>query len=129
MKFEFTDRFIIVTGGTKGIGKSISEAFLAAGGKVLATYGSDHTSAETFKNSDTTGRLDVVKCNVASYSEVEDFFGRIEENGDKIDILINNAGIRKDSVLAMMSTEDWNSVIDINLTGVFNMSKFAVMNM
>ncbi|MCK5683428.1 SDR family oxidoreductase, partial [bacterium] len=46
-----------------------------------------------------------------------------------IDILINNAGIRKDSVLAMMSTEDWNSVIDINLTGVFNMSKFAVMNM
>lgn len=129
MNFNFEGRTIIVTGGTKGIGKAICEAFLKAGGTVLATYGSDSASAESFKQNDTTGRLEVIKCDVSSYSDVEKFFAGIEERGLKIDVLVNNAGIRKDSVLAMMSCEDWNKVIDINLSGVFNMSKFAVMNM
>jgi 3-oxoacyl-[acyl-carrier protein] reductase len=129
MTFDFTDKLVIITGGTKGIGKAFTRAFLSCGAKVIATFGSDIKSAEEFKTSENCDRLEVVKCDVSSYKEVEAFFGKIEDRNERVHTLINNAGIRRDSVLAMMAEDDWQKVIDTNLKGVYNMSKFAVQNM
>ena len=129
IRFDFSEKLIVVTGGTRGIGRAIAEAFLAAGGRVVVTYGSNATAAETFKTADSTGRLQTVQCDVSDYAAVETFFGDLEDKGEALDILVNNAGIRRDSVLAMMSEDDWQRVLDVNLTGVYAMCKFAVQNM
>jgi 3-oxoacyl-[acyl-carrier protein] reductase len=132
---DFAGRKAVVSGATKGIGKAISRAFLKAGATVIGIYGSDSSAAERFIQEwrvDTDfleNQLFLERCDVANKSAVEDFFVKIEKDFDTIDILVNNAGIRKDAVLAMMPFEDWQRVIDINLTGTFNMSKQAVLLM
>ena len=117
IKYDFLEKIVIVTGGTKGIGKSMAEAFISCGARVIVTYSSDDTAAQNFKESDSTGLLEVVKCDVSSYVEVENFFNDLEEKKMAVDVLINNAGVRRDSVLGMMKEGDWSRVIDINLTG------------
>ena len=129
IKYDFSGKLVIVTGGTKGIGKSLAEVFAACSARVIVTYSSDDLSAQNFKNSDSTGLLEVVKCDVSSYAEVENFFNDLEVKKIAVDVLINNAGVRHDSVLGMMKEADWSRVIDINLTGTYNMCKFAVLNM
>ena len=128
---EFIDQTIIVTGGTRGIGQSISRAFLEAGANVCATYSSNDEAASEFKQS--CGRyaekLSLYKFDVSRGSQVEEFYRQFDENFSKIDILINSAGIRKDAIVGMLSEEDWDSVLDINLKGCFLMSKFAVQRM
>ncbi|MFC2140163.1 3-oxoacyl-ACP reductase FabG [Candidatus Auribacterota bacterium] len=129
MNFDFLEKLIIVTGGTKGIGRAISEAFLKAKGRVIATYASDEDAARKFKEEVAVKELEIIKCDVGSYSEVKSFFQKIEDKNEEVDVLVNNAGIRKDAMLAMMPPEDWSKVIDVNLSGVYNMCKFAVQNM
>lgn len=128
MQFDFSDQTAIVTGGTRGIGKSVSEAFLKAGAKVIATYKSNHEAAEAFceDNSQYASQIQLAPFDV-SYSEgVEGFYKLMEEKNGPFQILVNNSGIRKDSVVGMMKEEDWRDVIDANLTGTFLMSKLAV---
>ncbi len=132
---EFQGRKAVVSGATKGIGKTIAKAFLDAGATVIGVYASDHKAADSFmqewKNGDTfqEGRLFLYPCDVSDESAVTRFFAEIEEKFDTIDILVNNAGIRRDAVVAMMHSEDWRRVIDVNLTGTFYMSKQAVLLM
>ncbi len=76
-----------------------------------------------------SSKLDLLKCNIANEEEVTALFAMIEEKYQSLDILINNAGIRRDAVLALMQTEQWQQVIDINLTGTFFMAKQAVLLM
>ncbi|HEY3321532.1 MAG TPA: 3-oxoacyl-ACP reductase FabG [Planctomycetota bacterium] len=128
-KFDFADNAVLVTGGTRGIGRAISEAFLAAGARVISTYVSNDAAAESFKqgNAAHEGRLDLRKCDVASYEQVEALFKALTQAyPDGLQILVNNSGIRRDSVLGMMKPQDWQDVIGTNLSGTFNMSKFAV---
>jgi len=129
IKYDFSGKLVIVTGGTKGVGKSLAEAFTTCGARVIVTYSSDDAAAQNLKISDSAGLLEVVKFDVSSYSEVENFFNDLEENKIAVDVLVNNAGVRRDSVLGMMKEADWSRVIDINLTGTYNMCKFAVLNM
>ena len=132
---DFHAKKAVVSGATKGIGKAVAKAFLEAGATVIGLYGSDDEAAESFirqwrnDNVSEAERLSLERCDVADESAVQRFFTRIEEKFDVIDILVNNAGIRKDAVLAMMRSEDWQRVIDVNLTGTFNMSKQAVLLM
>ncbi|MBF0197058.1 MAG: SDR family NAD(P)-dependent oxidoreductase, partial [Planctomycetes bacterium] len=127
----FAGRKVIVTGATRGIGKSIAMAFLKEGATLIGTYHSNHQAAEDFKKEagDLADNCDLYSFDVASYKDVENFYQECEQKHSAIDILINNSGIRKDSVLAMMSEDDWQQVIQTNLSGCYNMSKFAVMNM
>ena len=129
--FDFTGQTVVVTGGTRGIGRTIAESFLGAGATVIVTYSSNEATAQKFKddNSGFSDRLDVRKSDVASYEEVEGFYKYVEAKYESLDVLVNNAGIRRDSVLGMMKEADWCDVIGTNLTGVFYMSKFAVMMM
>lgn len=120
-----------MTGATRGIGRAITLEFLEQGATVVGVYGSSRQAAETMLEEcrQFDGRLQLEQCDVADYAQVEDFFKKIEEKYESIDVLVSNAGIRRDAFLAMMPSEDWNRVIDVNLTGSYNMAKFAVMLM
>lgn len=124
---NFNGQTAIVTGGTRGIGRGITEAFLKNGATVIATYASNDTAANAFKEEMATfgDRLILKKFDVSKTNECEEFFNSLEE----IDILVNNSGIRKDNLLATLSEEDWDKVMNINLKGTYNMSKFAVLKM
>ena len=126
---KFTGQNVIVTGGTRGIGRGIAESFLKQGATVLVTYAGNKKGFEDFleANQEHAERIHSAQFNVADYSAVEAFYKELPF--EKLDILINNAGIRKDNIVGMMDVNDWNQVIDINLNGTFNMSKFAVMEM
>jgi len=131
IKFDFKDRVVVVTGGTRGIGRGVTESFLKNGAKVVATYASNDEAAQSFKASlgDLGGSLDLRKFDVSNEEEVNTFYTYLEETYEKLDILVNNSGIRKDNVLALMPSEDWSRVMDINLKGTFLMTKMAVPQM
>jgi 3-oxoacyl-[acyl-carrier protein] reductase len=129
--FDFNGRKALVTGATRGIGRAVSRAFLEAGATVIGVYANDRLAAEKF--ADQCGQLSanfhLYQYDVADAGQVEQLFADIERRFETIDILINNAGIRRDGVVAMMQQADWQRVIDVNLTGTFNMSKQAVLLM
>lgn len=126
--FDFTGQTAIVTGGTRGIGAAIARAFLQSGANVVAIYGSNDERARAFQGEDpaTADRLETVKLDVADQGAVEGFFGKWEEADRKLEILVNNAGIRDDAILALMGRDSWQRVIDVNLGGCYNMCKSAL---
>jgi 3-oxoacyl-[acyl-carrier protein] reductase len=132
---DFQGRKTVISGATRGIGKAIAKAFLDAGAIVIGVYGSNREAADSFiqewqeSESFQENRLFLHQCDISDDSSVLKFFNEIEQQFNTIDILVNNAGIRRDAVLAMMHSDDWHRVIDVNLTGTFNMSKQAVLLM
>lgn len=131
MSAEFQGRIAVVTGATKGIGRAIALAFLDQGATVIGVYGGDQQAAEAMRQecSEAGARLWLHQCDVADYEQAAEFFQEIERRFDSIDILVSNAGIRRDAALAMMSPNDWRRVIDVNLNGSYNMAKPAVLLM
>lgn len=130
----FTDQKVIVTGASRGIGRAISLAFLKAGARVIGVYGGNSAAAANFieecgRHSEFRHQLQLHQCDVSDSRQVKELFHQVEEQFDTIDILINNAGIRRDSLLALMDDASWQQVIDVNLTGTFLMSKQAVLLM
>ncbi len=127
----FEGQTAIVTGATRGIGRASTLAFLHEGARVLGVYGSDEAAASTLlkQHSRYAEHLRLFQCDVSRASEVKVFFEKVEEEFGAIDILVNNAGIRRDAVLALMKLEDWQHVLDVNLTGAFLMAKQAVLLM
>lgn len=128
---NFKDQVVIVTGGTRGIGAGLTESFLNQGAKVIATYSGNDEAANSFKAKHASHgeRLEVKKFNVRKTSEVESFFKEFDEKHPALHVLVNNAGIRRDQIVASMSEEDWDQVIDTNLKGTYNMTRFAVLSM
>ena len=117
----------VVTGATRGIGRAVTQALLAAGAAVTGVYGGNDEAAARFAaECDQPERLTLHKVDVADYQAVQSFYEQLEEQYETLDILVNNAGIRRDAVLAMMREEDWRRVIDVNLTGGYTMAKFAI---
>ena len=121
----------MVVGGTRGIGRGVSEALLKAGSKVVATYQSNDKAAKEFLESQKkySDCLDLRSFDVTKYTQVEDFFRYIEETYGEFQILVHCSGIRIDSIVGIMQESDWRKVIDTNLTGTFNICKLAVQNM
>ncbi len=127
---DFNGQKALITGATRGIGRAIAEAFLAAGATVIGTYGSNDQEAIQFsEEGNWDERLQLHRCDVADHLAVEKLYQQIEEQHDTIEVLVSNAGIRRDAVTALMKQEDWQRVIDVNLTGTFNMAKQAVLLM
>lgn len=129
--YSFDSQNVIVTGGTRGIGAGITESFLKAGATVVATYSGNDEAAKAFKDKLSLygDKLVLRKFNVANTSEVENFFKDYEANFPGLDVLVNNAGIRRDQIIPSMSESDWDAVIDTNLKGTYNMTRFAVLVM
>lgn len=121
-RFHFvteTSRVVLVTGGSKGIGRAIASSFLAAGYRVAATY----------RSGDVPDGVLGVRCDITDQSQVEAAFDRVEAELGPVEVLIANAGITKDTLLLRMSDEDWHSVIDTNLTGTFRVVRRASRQM
>ncbi|MGH1455532.1 MAG: acetoacetyl-CoA reductase [Alphaproteobacteria bacterium] len=116
----------IVTGGTRGIGKEISKALSDDGYKVVAVYHGNEEAAKTFR--DETG-CEAVKFDVADYDQCQCAIEKIEQDFGSITVLVNNAGITKDGVLHKMPIENWNDVIQTNLTSCFNMCRAVILKM
>ena len=108
-----------MTGGNRGIGRAIAEAFLAQGDRVAVT---------TRSGGAPEGALDV-RCDVTDPDAVEAAFAEIEAAHGPVEVLVANAGITADTLLLRMSEEDWSSVLDTNLTGSFRLAKRASKGM
>ena len=110
-------RVALVTGGSRGIGAAISIALKNEGYKVAATYAGNDEAASKFSNE--TG-INTYKWNVANYEESAEGLNQVQSDLGPIDTVVANAGITRDAPFHKMTPEQWNQVIDTNLTGVFN---------
>ena len=125
------DKVAIITGGSRGIGKSMVEDFVAQGAQVAFTYRSSADEANAIAEALNTDETKVIayQSDASSYTEAEAFIKQVMTDFGKIDILINNAGITKDTLLLRMGEEQWDQVIEVNLKSVFNLSKHAMRPM
>ena len=112
-------RVALVTGGTRGIGAAISIALMAAGYKVAANYAGNDEKAKAFEAE--TG-IRTFKWDVSNYQSCVEGIAKVEAELGPVEILVNNAGITRDAMFHKMTPEQWNEVINTNLTGVFNMT-------
>ena len=112
-------RVALVTGGSRGIGAAISVALKAAGYSVAANYAGNDAAAEAFRAE--TG-IPVHKWDVSDYEACVAGIGRVEADLGPVDVLVNNAGITRDTMFHKMTPDQWRAVIDTNLSGVFNMT-------
>lgn len=116
----------IVTGGTRGIGGAISMALKEAGFQVAAVYAGNDEAAQEFNKA--TG-ISVYKFDVSDFQACEKGVREIENDLGPVSVLVNNAGITRDKTMHRMSFEDWNAVIQTNLTSCFNMSHAVIEGM
>ena len=112
-------RSVLVTGGNRGIGRAIADAFVANGDRVAVTYRSGEPPEGVL----------AVTCDVTDATSVEDAFTEVEAAHGPVEILVANAGITHDTLVLRMSEDDWSSVIDTNLTGSFRVAKRAAKGM
>ena len=116
----------IVTGGTRGIGAAISVALSEDGHKVAATYAGNDEAAEAFKTE--TGSS-VYRFDVADFDQCSQSVAKIETDLGPINILVNNAGITRDGTLHRMNFEQWNAVLQTNLSSCYNMCRNVIDGM
>ena len=119
------NKVALITGGSRGIGKSIVEKFVSNGCNVAFTYNKSESDAKLIESnlSEKDLKIKGYKSNAAKYKEAEILANSVINEFGKIDILVNNAGITKDNLLMRMSEDDFNEVISVNLNSVFNMTK------
>jgi acetoacetyl-CoA reductase len=119
-------RVAFVTGGTRGIGRAISERLKQDGYKVAAAYAGNDEAAN--KAAQELGIM-VVKCDVGSFEDCKAAIAKVEAELGPVDIVVNNAGITKDGLFHKMSAEQWNDVINVDLNSCFNVTKQVIDGM
>jgi 3-oxoacyl-[acyl-carrier protein] reductase len=117
----------IVTGASRGIGRAIALELATQGAYIIVNYASSSRAAEALVEEITTagGQALALQADVSQAEQVDALFNSVMEKCDRIDILVNNAGITRDTLLLRMKPEDWQAVIDLNLTGVFLCTRAA----
>lgn len=122
--YDLTGKVVLVTGGSRGIGRALADKFSELGAKVVITYKSrvDHRH---FK----PRNIHYFKCDSADSGRVRQVVENVVKTFKRIDVLVNNAGITKDTLIMRMTEKDWDSVIDTNLKGTFLFCKYAAKNM
>jgi 3-oxoacyl-[acyl-carrier protein] reductase len=116
-----TDKVALVTGSSRGIGRAIALALAAEGAKVVVNYAQSATAAEEVVAliQQQGGTALALQADVVDVTQVDQLFKRLIEQWGRLDILVNNAGITRDGLVLRMKDADWESVLDLNLSGVF----------
>ena len=125
MNLDLSDKTALITGGTRGIGRSMVETLAQAGARVAFTYRSSAEEAESLKADLESQGYECLafQSDVADFAAAEKTVKDVLDAWGKIDVLVNNAGITKDGLMIRMTEGDWDAVIGTNLKGVFNFSK------
>lgn len=125
---DLKDKVALVTGGSRGIGKAVVLKLASLGADIAVV---DINFDESLKQEiELLGRKAILlKADVSKLEETDNVVSKVLKEFNKVDILVNNAGITRDNLLMRMSEEDWDSVIDVNLKGSFNMSKSLIRSM
>lgn len=128
---KLKDKVALVTGGSRGIGKSIAKRLASEGAIVVINYKQNDSAANETKKEieDAGGQATISKFDVSDFDTVHQEIDKIIEKFGGLHILINNAGITKDALLMRMKEDDWDSVISINLKGIFNCTRAVTRNM
>ncbi|SMP07812.1 3-oxoacyl-[acyl-carrier-protein] reductase [Desulfurobacterium pacificum] len=119
---NFEGKVVLVTGGTRGIGRAIAEAFKNAGATVYITGTSEERTKKVAEELGVKG----LKMDVTNREEVKKGVDEVLKAEEKIDVLVNNAGITRDTLFIRMKDEDWDAVINTNLNGVYNVTKAVI---
>ena len=125
------EKTVLVTGGSRGIGRSIALLFAKEGANVIINYTKDEEGAtDVIKEIESLGVKGLaIKANISKAEEVDKMIDEIKENFDRVDILINNAGITKAGLFIGMKERDWDKVMEVNLKGVFLCTKAVIRKM
>jgi 3-oxoacyl-[acyl-carrier protein] reductase len=128
---NFEGQVVLITGGSKGIGKAMARAFARRGASVIINYGHDEEPARQLETSirQTGGKASLCQADVTSSAAVSHMFKEILDRHQRLDVLVNNAGIIRDGHLMLMSDKDWDAVIDTNLKGTFLCCRAAIRPM
>ena len=122
---DFKGKTVILTGGSRGIGKACCEAFVEKGANLVFSYNSSQSAAKKLEKQ--LGRRALaVKADIKDYEQCKAVLDKTLKKFKGIDILVNNAGIIKDKALMMMALDEWKEVIDTNLGGTFNMTRACI---
>jgi 3-oxoacyl-[acyl-carrier protein] reductase len=124
---SLSGKIALVTGASRGIGKAIAEELLSKGATVIGTATSENgaSAISTYIGENGTGKV----LNVTEDASISDLLSQINEEFGAVDILVNNAGITRDNLLMRMKDDEWNDIIDTNLTSVFKLSKAVLRGM
>jgi len=127
---EFKDKVVLITGGSRGIGKACALAFAREGANVIFTYNKSKKQAQALEDEiKSLGAKGLgLQADVRDYQRCQQLSEEIMDKFGQIDVLVNNAGIIKDKALMMMSKQDWQDVIDTNLSGIFNVTKNFIIS-
>ncbi|MBI4208304.1 MAG: 3-oxoacyl-[acyl-carrier-protein] reductase [Deltaproteobacteria bacterium] len=130
MEQDFIGKIIVVTGGTRGIGAAISKELIQRGAIVVAIYAQNDAAARRFlEGALDRSRVRTIKADVTDVAAIQSAFDQILKEFEKIDGLVNNAGIVRDGLIIRMKEEDWDSVLNVNLTGAFRCTRLAARAM
>jgi acetoacetyl-CoA reductase len=126
---DMTGQVALVTGGTRGIGLAITERLIARGARIGAGYTQDAESAKRLVEAHPDAEISLHQGDVASPEDCRRIVGEVLEEHGRIDILVNNAGITRDRTVRKMAPEDWDAVVDVNLSGAFYLCNAAIQPM
>ena len=124
------EKLVLVTGASRGIGKAIALTLGEAGATIIGTATTNEGAiniSKVFKEYNILGKG--MKLNITDNEQIADLLKNVNENYGSVDILINNAGITRDNILVRMKDEEWNDIIDTNLSSVYRMSKAVLRGM
>ena len=127
----FEEQVVLVTGGSRGIGREIARGFARKGATVIINYGHDEGAAAEAQAEirQAGGKVQILKADITRAEEVARMFKGILDQFQRLDVLVNNAAIIRDGYLMLMSEKDWNEVIDTNLKGTFHCCRAALRPM
>jgi len=127
-----SDRVVVITGGSKGIGRAVALKFAGEKAKiVIIHYDQDESAADNTLHMLTLQGVeaDSYRMDVSSYNDVDRLFKQILSGLGRVDVLVNNAGITRDTLLMRMSEDDWDAVLMVNLKSVFNCTQSVIRSM